>query len=152
MVLFLARISMLISYYDSEALVLFAEYWGLLGDILNSDSSSQYARQSRPWLSSLLARIPLLNVVSVFFKCASHADLGHHPNLANAMTRSVHAVWQQAAVRMNLEGLTDCLGSVLGYFASNANYINDLASVCLLLTRSFKHAVGNATGKKKVRT
>ncbi|KAL5495654.1 hypothetical protein ACEPAI_1117 [Sanghuangporus weigelae] len=133
----------------SGAIILNPDYWTLLGDILNMNSPSQSARQSRTWLSGLCTRVSILNIVILFFKCASLAEPAHLQNALEPFARSIQVIWPQAATRMSLDALTDCLGSMLQYVASESALINHLAPVCLLITRTFKQAVGNTTGKKK---
>ena len=135
---------------SAEALVLNSEYWTLLNTILDSSPSSQGVRQSRTWLSGLCTRVSILNIVTTFFKCASVVEQERLRDTIEPFGRSVHVIWPQAAIRMNLDALTDGLGTILQYFASKPGFINDLASICLLITRTFKQTVGNTTSKKKV--
>ncbi|KAL5518587.1 hypothetical protein ACEPAH_270 [Sanghuangporus vaninii] len=133
----------------SWATVLNPDYWTLLDDILNMSSPSQTTRQNKTWLSGLCTRVSILNIVILYFKCASLAEPAHLQNALEPFARSIQVIWPQAATRMSLDALTDCLGSLLQCIASKSALINHLAPVCLLITRTFKQAVGNTTGRKK---
>ena len=110
----------------------------------------QRTQTSKAWLSPLLVHVSILNILSTFFKSATYARLDRKDGLLEPLIHCIHVFWPVAASRMNLDALTECLGSILEYLEHDATHLNDLASLCLLVTKAFKQGVGNSSGKKKV--
>ena len=92
----------------------------------------------------------MANIVTSFFKNSCDTYLEEESDLVGAFTRCMQVLWPLAAQRMNLDALTDCFGAILEYISFGVSRLNRLSPVFLLVVRSFRQAVGNASNKKKV--
>lgn len=135
--------------FRQEAAIYSSSYWTLLGDILNERS----VQRGRAWLSALLSRVSMANIVSSFFKDVPKDLLVEDTSLAKSFGDSLILLWPTSAIRMNLDSLTDCFCSVLNCisaFSSLHQLPAPILDSCLLISRSFRQSIGTATNKKRV--
>ncbi|KAH8120637.1 hypothetical protein DFH11DRAFT_1685876 [Phellopilus nigrolimitatus] len=124
-------------------------YWSLLGEVLATSPHTQSSRTNRVWLSPLLNRLSVATIATSFFNSVSLSGTGCSEKLAEDFVRCMLVLWPLAATRMNLDALSECFGSVLAYMSSDLAFPNRLASVCVLVSRSFRQSIGNSSNKKK---
>ena len=132
-----------------EALIS-SSYWSLLSDILDTES----ALSERLWLTTLLSRISISNIATLFLKGISEDTIVNDPLLMSFSMKCFSTLWPISVARMGLDSLTDCFCSVLSFLATLETLQNVPTStleLLLLVSRSFRHSLGTAANKKRVR-
>ncbi|KAH9947654.1 Urb2/Npa2 family-domain-containing protein [Amylocystis lapponica] len=124
-------------------------YWSLLSDILSADTpkGNVNLRVTKPWLVSLVNRVPIAPIVISYCSMLSPADALH-----TLASRCLLILWPLAISKCNPETLLECFGALLLRFSSSGAVAagQDVTPLASAIVSSYRTALSNSTNKKKL--